>query len=108
MTDDAARKAFEDAHLGGNKRLAHRNTTTGDYVLASIQDAYAGWQAALQYAAKMRAQEEPVAWHIVTEENACLVHHISLDNPIDKTWMRWPIRSLSPLILRDPPSEPDK
>jgi len=41
--------------------------------------------------------QEPVAWLFVTEENACLVTHISLDKPIGDTWQRWPIIRIDPL-----------
>jgi len=44
-----SREAFEAEHCGGNKHTTRRNEH-GDYVLPSVQDAWAGWQAALAWA----------------------------------------------------------
>lgn len=42
------RQHFESEYLGNNKKTAIRNEH-GDYVLPSIQDAWAGWLAASKY-----------------------------------------------------------
>lgn len=46
------REAFERIHCGGNARITRRNEH-GDYVSPAIQDAWAGWQAALEEAAEV-------------------------------------------------------
>lgn len=46
MDKKTIRKAFERTYLGGNKQTARQNEH-GEYVLSSIQDAWAGWYAAL-------------------------------------------------------------
>lgn len=50
--DDASiRKRFEREYLSGNERFAARNEV-GDYVIIPINDAWAGWKAALTAALK--------------------------------------------------------
>jgi hypothetical protein len=34
---------FERLHCGNNPWATRKNSTTGDYVLPCVQDAYAGW-----------------------------------------------------------------
>lgn len=41
---NATREHFECIHLGGNMERARRNEHD-DYVLASVQDAWAGWRS---------------------------------------------------------------
>ena len=57
MDEATVRKAFEDNYLGGNKQTARRNEY-GDYVLPSIQDAWAGWRAAHEQ-----------TWHVIKTAN---------------------------------------
>ena len=45
MDEAKIRDDFEKSYLGGNKHTGRRNEH-GDYVLPSIQDAWAGWRAA--------------------------------------------------------------
>ena len=49
MTDAADKEAFERVYLGGNQLLARRNSTDGNYVLPSINDAWCGFHSALEY-----------------------------------------------------------
>jgi len=44
----SSREVFEAVHLGGNKQAARRNEH-GDYVLPSVQDAYAGWSSCMDH-----------------------------------------------------------
>lgn len=42
---DDARFMFEEVYLGNSKQAATKNTTTGDYVHPSVEDAWSGWKA---------------------------------------------------------------
>lgn len=59
LTDE--QKRFEKIHCGGNLHATRKDTTTGDYVLPSVQDAWAGWRSAIEAEVRAEAQE-PVAW----------------------------------------------
>lgn len=44
LTDE--QRLFESAHCGNNRDTVRKNSTTGEYVLPSINDAWAGFQTA--------------------------------------------------------------
>lgn len=50
------REQFEEVHCGNNPHLTRKNSTTDEYVLPSINDAWAGWQAAIESQAAELAQ----------------------------------------------------
>jgi hypothetical protein len=47
QNEEKIREKFERIYLEGNKQTGRRNSTTGDYVVGPIQDAYAGWKVAI-------------------------------------------------------------
>ena len=51
--EELIRQSFEVIYLNSNKMTARKNTTTGDYVLPSIQDAWAGWKAGCLFMRKI-------------------------------------------------------
>lgn len=53
------RTRFETAHCGGNKHTCRRNEH-GDYVLPSVQDAWAGWQSCSSQAAPVTVPQKPL------------------------------------------------
>lgn len=53
------RTEFERLHCGGNPHLTRRDSTTGDYVLPSINDAWAGFQSG--HAAGLEQQAKRIA-----------------------------------------------
>ena len=61
MTDAADKEAFERVYLGGNQLLARRNSTDGNYVLPSINDAWCGFHSALEYARQVSLTAENVS-----------------------------------------------
>ena len=43
-------EAFEKEHCGSNPNTTRKNSTTGEYVLPSVQDAWSGFQSGYQAA----------------------------------------------------------
>lgn len=56
------RTEFERLHCGGNQHLIRRDSTTGDYVLPSINDAWAGFQSG--HAAGLERAAKCAEWQI--------------------------------------------
>lgn len=83
MNDTKAleRKQFEEVHCGNNLHLTRKNSTTGEYVLPSINDAWAGWQAAIESQAaelaalRQQGQEGMVLVPIEPTEEMCRSAH---------------------------------
>ncbi len=46
MDTEKYRAGFEHSHCGGNRKLIVRNSTTGEYVSPSMNDAFAGYVSA--------------------------------------------------------------
>lgn len=49
MDKEQSQKLFEKVHCGNNPHNIRKNTTTNEYVLPCVQDAYAGWQSAVEH-----------------------------------------------------------
>ena len=63
------REAFEKLHCGNNPHTTRKNSTTGDYVLPSVQDAWSGFQtgyqaaiAAVKEGDALKVDAERLAW----------------------------------------------
>ena len=54
-------EAFEKEHCGSNPNTTRKNSTTGEYVLPSVQDAWSGFQSGYQAAIAAVKEGGPVA-----------------------------------------------
>ena len=59
-------EAFETVHCGNNPHTTRKNSTTGDYVLPSVQDAWSGFQTGYQAAIAELGKQDP-GFHDVAE-----------------------------------------
>ena len=67
--DEQLRMAFEKVHCGGNSQLTRRDSTSGDYVLPCIRDAWAGFQSHADWQARASLiGQPPEGWKLVPIE----------------------------------------